>query len=118
MKYKELEGCAVNQTLAILNSKWKPIILYLLFKEDKRFLELWRSIPAISRKVLTEQLRDLIEFELIFNSKIHEGYIVSVYSLTPKGRALEEVFRSIQKWGMEYLENVTPIEELVILKGK
>lgn len=51
--------CPVVATLELIGGKWKVIILYTLSSSKKRFGELAVRIPKISRKVLTEQLREL-----------------------------------------------------------
>lgn len=43
----------------------KPIILYLIQRDINRFGVLRRSMPKISKKVLTEQLRELENDDLI-----------------------------------------------------
>jgi hypothetical protein len=39
--------------------KWKPIILFSLFSNGTRFIELQRALPDITKKMLTSQLREL-----------------------------------------------------------
>lgn len=45
---------AVEATLAVIDGKWKPVMLFHLVREKKRMLALKRLIPGISQKVLTD----------------------------------------------------------------
>ena len=54
---RELPACPVETTLTLIGDKWKVLILRELMTGTKRFGELKRAIPAISQKVLTQQLR-------------------------------------------------------------
>lgn len=60
------ELCRVEDALGILVGKWKPVILLHLLQEGtKRFNELKRSMPEITQKMLTKQLRELEEEDII-----------------------------------------------------
>ena len=54
---RELPACPVETTLTLIGDKWKVLILRELMTGTKRFGELKQAIPAISQKVLTQQLR-------------------------------------------------------------
>src|SRR3989442_13598883 len=50
----------VEQTVKVLEGRWKLLILFHLFGEKiLRFFELGRPIPAISEKMLIQQLRQM-----------------------------------------------------------
>ncbi len=53
---------AVEETLRMLESLWKLLILFRLFGgQVKRFSELERAIPAVTQKMLAQQLRQLVK---------------------------------------------------------
>ena len=57
---KHAEDCHVEDALNIIVGKWKPIVLLHLFEQGTmRFSELKRSMPGITQKMLTQQLREL-----------------------------------------------------------
>ena len=57
---KELPACPVQITLSLTDNKWKMLILgEVLFDGTQRFSELRRSLPTISQKVLTQNLRSM-----------------------------------------------------------
>ena len=59
--------CPVTAMLQLIGGKWKPVILYCLKSEKRRFGELSARIPDLSRKVLTQQLKELEEDGLASN---------------------------------------------------
>ncbi len=60
------ELCRVEDALGIIVGKWKPIILLILLQAGtQRFSELKRRVPGITQKMLTKQLRELEEEDII-----------------------------------------------------
>lgn len=94
------ELCNVDDALNILVGKWKPIILLTLLKEGtKRFSDLKRSVPGITQKMLTNQLRDL-EQEDIITRKVYLQVPPKVeYSMTEYGKTLEPILVAMHEWG-------------------
>jgi len=89
------EECPVSITLNILNGKWKLLIIKELLTGKKRFSELKKSMPEVTQKMLTKQLRELEYYGLI-ERKIYPEIPPKVeYSLTPLGESLKTCFRCI-----------------------
>ena len=61
----EMPECPVATTLQLIGNKWKILILRNLMARPWRFNEMLRSIPGISQKVLTDNLRALENDEII-----------------------------------------------------
>ena len=53
-------GCPLTAALAAIGGKWKLIIVYWLAESPKHFAALRKAMPRISQKVLTQQLRELM----------------------------------------------------------
>src|SRR5687767_1788299 len=51
--------CIMTKILALMSGRWKPIILHLIKNDINRFGLLQKRMPLISKKVLTNQLREL-----------------------------------------------------------
>lgn len=98
-------NCPVGATLQLIGGKWKPIIMYCLRSETRRFGEISARIPSISRKVLTEQLKQLEEDNLIQREHFKEIPPRVEYTLTELGKSMEPVFLEMEKWGLENIIN-------------
>jgi len=94
--------CAVEITASIIGGKWKPMILFFLEGGTRRFGELRRLIPKTTKKMLTQQLREL-ERDGIIRRKIYAQVPPKVeYSLTRHGRSLKPILRSMSAWGEDH----------------
>lgn len=104
MPYKHsLYGCPVDAAMSVIEGKWKPQILYLLFQGTKRFGELQRELPHITRQVLTAQLRELERDGVVHREVFAEVPPRVEYSLTKLGQSLEPVFMKVLDWGEQYI---------------
>ena len=96
-------NCPVTASIELIGGKWKTIILYSLLSGTRRFGEIAVRIPDISRKVLTEQLKELESDGLILREQYKEIPPRVEYSLTDLGKSLSPVFRELEIWGTENL---------------
>ena len=91
--------CPVTATVSIVGGKWKPIILWILFQEKRRFGQLKKFIPKITQKMLTQQLREL-ERDGVVHREVYPVVPPQVeYSLTQKGFSLAPILQAMEKWG-------------------
>jgi|GEM_PF-1198456 len=96
--------CIMTKITALISGKWKPIILHLIKNDINRFGSLQRYMPKISKKVLTSQLRELCEDDLITREVIEEKHPqIVVYHLTQKGRSLRLLIDEMIHWGLANL---------------
>lgn len=93
--------CPVTATLELIGGKWKAIIIYSLINGKKRFGEIAVRIPDISRKVLTEQLKELERDKLVTRTEFKEIPPRVEYSLTDLGKSLVSIFNAMEIWGAE-----------------
>ena len=91
-------ACTLVHTMNIIGNKWKPIVIYLLSSGPLRFGQLHAMIPTISRKVLTEQLKELQNDELIDRVSFAEIPPRVEYSLTAKSAGLLPVLKQLSNW--------------------
>lgn len=96
--------CPLTQALTVIGGKWKPVILYQLYRSSKRFGQLDHVIPGISRKVLTTQLNELVSDGLVIRTSYAESPPRVEYSLTERGESLIPIFSSIADWGSYLVE--------------
>lgn len=90
--------CPAIETIALIGGRWKLIILYVLSKHARRFGEINVRIPSISRKVLTEQLRELEADGLISRKQYKELSPKVEYALTDFGKSLCPLLTYMSAW--------------------
>ena len=103
MKRRET-NCPAEITLTVIGGRWKVLLLYHLFQGVKRFSELQRAVPAITQKMLTQQLREMERDGLVHREVYPEVPPKVEYSMTPLGMTLEPVVRAMCEWGIKYKE--------------
>ena len=101
--FKSYEECPVTVTLKIIGGKWKPSILYLIDIGINRFGEIHRRIPEISKRMLTNHLRELEADGIVHRKVFAEVPPKVIYSLTDLGQTLEPIFSAMEEWGLEYV---------------
>ena len=99
--------CAVVRTVHYIGGKWKPIILIRLIKGPVRFGKLTIQIPDISRKILTQQLRELEEDGLILRHEYQEKPPRVEYELSERGKTLIPVLKAMFDWGVQMEDPAT-----------
>ena len=92
--------CPVEITLAVIGGKYKPLVLYYLQQDGiVRFGELRRFVSNASKKMLTQQLREL-ERDGLVHRKVYQQVPPKVeYSLTERGLSLGSVLKEMGVWG-------------------
>jgi DNA-binding HxlR family transcriptional regulator len=102
-KVTELGHCSVEITLGVVGGKWKPLILWHLGESGvRRFLELQRLIPGITRKMLTRHLRELERDGVVARKMFNEMPRHLEYSLTKYGQTLRPLLRALCDWGSKH----------------
>ncbi|MCJ8012953.1 helix-turn-helix transcriptional regulator [Paenibacillus sp. KQZ6P-2] len=96
-------GCPVEVGLQRISGKWKPRIIYELLQETRRFGELQRLIPDVSRHVLTTQLRELEKDGIVNRTAFLTMPPKVEYSLTDFGKSLEPILEQMIKVGEHYI---------------
>jgi DNA-binding HxlR family transcriptional regulator len=99
--------CKFDRVLEILVGKWKPIILFHLFsKGTMRFNELQKAMPDITKKMLTQQLREL-EYHGIVHREIYRQIPPKVeYSITEYGKGMTTVIQAMHDWGIAHVKHL------------
>lgn len=95
-------GCAVEVTLNVMGGTWKPIILFHLLLGKMRFMELARSIPSVTQRMLTLQLRELEADGIILRTVYPEVPPRVEYELTELGFSLQPLLEMMNDWGRNY----------------
>lgn len=94
--------CGIDVTLAVVGGKWKASILWHLAQKTMRFSELQRQFSDTTRKMLTQQLREL-ELDGLVQRKVYAQVPPKVeYSLSRKGSTIIPILDLMCDWGRGY----------------
>lgn len=99
--------CKFETALDILIGKWKPVILLRLLNHGTmRFSELQKSIPDITKKMLTQQLREL-EYHDIVHREVYKEIPPRVeYSITDYGQRMTPLLQAMNDWGVNHIAHL------------
>lgn len=95
-------SCPLGKAMSALGSKWKPIIVLVIKDRILRFGEIVARISVISRKVLTDQLREMEEDNLVTRQEFKELPPRVEYRLTEKGLALLPILSLLEEWEKQF----------------
>ncbi|WP_434037792.1 winged helix-turn-helix transcriptional regulator [Formosa sp. 4Alg 33] len=92
--------CCASLTMGLIGGKWKTVILYHLTQDTLRYNELRKSMPTVTERTLSLQLKALEEDGLIKRKVYTSKPPLKVeYSLTDFGKTLIPLIKSIAEWG-------------------
>ncbi|MBT2694491.1 helix-turn-helix domain-containing protein [Bacillus sp. ISL-55] len=104
----------VEAALEVIGGKWKVVILCHLIEGKKRTSELKKLMPGITQKMLTQQLRELEEDNVILREVYNQVPPKVEYSLTEYGWSLKGILDSLCTWGEQHIEKNHPNKEDVL----
>ena len=102
----ELPDCPVATTVQLIGNKRKLLIIRNLLERPWRFNELLRSIPGISQKVLTDNLRAMEKDGIITRTVYPEVPPRVEYALSDLGSTLRPILDAMKSWGTAYQQLV------------
>ncbi len=103
---EELPDCPVATTVQLIGNKWKLLIIRNLLAAPQRFTEMKKTIPGISQKVLTDNLRALENDGLVDREVFAEIPPRVVYSLSELGNSLRPIIDAMKDWGEDYKKTI------------
>ena len=106
-KKLDYEYCKAAPMLEWLGNKWALVVLVKISEnEPVRFNELYRNIPSVSEKVLSQVLRQLTTDGIIRRELFPDVPPRTEYSLTGLGRSLMPHITGLVAWALENYGNM------------
>ncbi|WP_265459947.1 winged helix-turn-helix transcriptional regulator [Enterococcus sp. HY326] len=97
------KGCSVESTMQIISGRWKSVLLYhLMFEGEHRYSELQKTIPGITRRMLSLQLKDLEQDGLVYRKVLQEKPLMVAYGITDYGNSLKPLIEMLYHWGEDF----------------
>ncbi len=91
--------CPVAHALDLIGDRWALLIVRELMLGQRRYTDLADALPGIGTNILAGRLRHLEGAGVVRRTKLPPPAAVTVYELTPDGRALDSVLLSLAQWG-------------------
>ena len=99
----ERHACPLYTAIAVIDGRWKPMLFQRLSERPRGFGELRRAMPGVAVKVLRQQLRQMQADGLVAKRVLSPAAAGVRYRLTPYGRTLGPVFKTLWLWGTKHL---------------
>lgn len=100
--YRKIYQCPLEVTVKAISGKWKCVILWHLRMGKLRFGQLRNCLPGITNKILSKQLKDLEEKNLVCREVFASIPLRVEYSLTETGKAVVPILKSMYEIGLKY----------------
>jgi DNA-binding HxlR family transcriptional regulator len=101
--------CAVARAHEAIGGRWTLLVVRELLCGSRRFNEIRRGVPRISRSMLSERLQALIHYGAVERS---EGPHGPEYALTEAGGELAGIVGALGAWGQRWLPRLAEGEDL------
>jgi len=96
------QSCSEIYAVNLISGRWILSICYCLKRGKLRFSELKDSIPNISERMLTMQLKKMEEEKLVLKKVYAEVPPRTEYELTEIGKELIPVLDHLEVWGKNH----------------
>ncbi|WP_099467456.1 winged helix-turn-helix transcriptional regulator [Konateibacter massiliensis] len=97
-------NCPVDTTINLIGGKYKSLILWHLVNSTLRFGELSKLISQATPKMLTQQLRELEEDNLVIRTVYPVVPPKVEYKLSDLGNSIRPILEAMYSWGADYLK--------------
>lgn len=101
-KREIITKCPVTFALHKIGGRWKPLIINCLLSGTKRYGEIRKTIPAITEKMLIQNLKELEADKLILREAKPVVPPHVEYSLTESGKELKTILLAMRQWALKH----------------
>lgn len=102
------EMMAVQDSMDVLNGKWKIAILSsICYYNKRRFSDILNDVKGISNKMLSKELKELEINKLVRRTVLDTQPISVLYELTEHGLTLKTLITHLVEWGIQHRKEIT-----------
>jgi DNA-binding HxlR family transcriptional regulator len=102
--------CSIARALDVLGERWSLLVVREVMCGSRRFGDIRRGIPRISKTMLAARLKELVDVGVLVRTEERGG--APVYALTEAGQELGPVVQGIGAWGQRWLPRALARDEL------
>ena len=99
-------NCTYSRMLDLISNKWTVLIIYALENGSMRYGELCRQIEGVSKKMLTQTLRQMERDGFVRREVTASVPPIVDYSLTPLGETLIPPLKHLTQWTKDHYAHV------------
>ena len=96
----------LKDTLFVIGGKWKMPILAVIYDGTSRFRDIQRSVPLITTRVLSKELKDLEENKLIIRTVFTGSPVIVDYKITDYATSLIPILEQMILWGKNHRKKI------------
>ncbi|MFJ7955920.1 winged helix-turn-helix transcriptional regulator [Streptomyces sp. NPDC096319] len=104
------QHCAAARALDLVGDRWTLLVVRELLAGPRRYTDLHADLPGVSTDMLAGRLKDMEGAGLATRRRLPPPASASVYELTPRGRELLPVLRTLAAWGAPDLGEPRPTD--------
>ncbi|MFF7439620.1 winged helix-turn-helix transcriptional regulator [Streptomyces sp. NPDC008122] len=104
------QHCAAARALDLVGDRWTLLVVRELLAGPRRYTDLHADLPGVSTDMLAGRLKDMEGAELVTRRRLPPPASAYVYELTPRGRELLPVLRTLAAWGAPELGEPRPTD--------
>ncbi|WP_346318071.1 helix-turn-helix domain-containing protein [Chitinophaga sp. YIM B06452] len=107
-KHHKNEMRAVQDSMDVLNGKWKiSIISSICYYNKRRFSDILGDVDGISNKMLSKELKELELNKLVKRTVLDTQPVTVQYELTAHGKTLQTIINNLMDWGKRHRKEIT-----------
>jgi DNA-binding HxlR family transcriptional regulator len=106
MRNQPEEVQALQDTIYVIGGKWRLPIINSICNGNKRFREIERSIPGITTRMLSKELKDMEMNKLITRTVYDETPVLVEYESTDYCKTFGPVILAMIAWGKEHRKKI------------
>jgi len=97
---------AIQDTLFVIGGKWKLPIVLSIYSGNRRFNDIANSIPKITNRVLSKELKHLEENLLISRTITSTAPVKVEYTVTSYCLTIDKVAKPMEEWGKRHRQKI------------
>ncbi|MCD0467164.1 helix-turn-helix domain-containing protein [Flavobacterium sp. ENC] len=102
---------ALQDTIYVLGGKWKLPIINSICNGNHRFTEIQQSIPGITSRMLSKELKDMELNNLVQRIEDRDAKVAILYESTPYCQSFGPIITEMINWGKSHREYIKKQQE-------
>jgi len=108
---------ALQDTIYVIGGKWKLPIINSLCNGNKRFRDIQRSIPGITTRMLSRELKEMEANQLLKRTVSPDSLVMVEYTVTSYCKSFGDIILEMIKWGKQHRKKIKEVSKAVNTNG-